>query len=89
MEAVDTTGARSGARIAAVLGRAAIVAILLSICGAGGCMRVRPYQREHLAHRSMVGDRGPGEERFERHARGAREGADGGSGDPGGGCGCN
>jgi hypothetical protein len=71
-----------------VLGRAVIVAIILSICGAG-CARVRPYQREHLAKRSMVGDQSPGEARFERHARGSREGADGGSGEPGGGCGCN
>src|SRR5687767_13957327 len=89
MEAVDTIRVRRGARIGAVLGRAVIVAIVLSICGATGCARVRPYQRENQAKRSMIGDRGPGEALFDRLARGSREGADGGSGEPGGGCGCN
>jgi len=72
-----------------VLRRTAIVAIILSICGAAGCMRVRPYQREQLARRSMTTAQSPGEARFEQHARGAREGAEGGGGEPGGGCGCN
>ncbi len=69
-------------------GRLLSVALLLSLC-AGGCMRVKPYQREHLAGRAMTSDRGPGEARFDQHARGAREGADGGGSEPGGGCGCN
>ena len=55
----------------------------------GGCARVKPWQREDLARRSMVDDREKGEKRFEQHARGSREGSDGGTGDPGGGCGCN
>jgi hypothetical protein len=50
---------------------------------------VKPYQREHLSRRSMVNDREPGEERFDDHARTSREGAAGGSGHAGGGCGCN
>lgn len=54
-----------------------------------GCARVKPWQREHLARRAMIDDRPPGEARFEQHGRGAREGADGGTGEPGGGCGCN
>jgi uncharacterized protein DUF4266 len=37
----------------------------------------------------MTSDRDPGEARFMEHERGAREGADGGTGQPGGGCGCN
>jgi Domain of unknown function (DUF4266) len=53
------------------------------------CAVVRPHQRENLAHRSMTHDRGPGEARFRQHENGAREGADGGTGEPGGGCGCN
>ena len=69
-------------------GRLLYVAVLLSLCG-GGCMRVKPYQREHLSRRSMTADRAPGEARFDQHARGAREGADGGGSEPGGGCGCN
>ncbi|MGE0399325.1 MAG: DUF4266 domain-containing protein [Kofleriaceae bacterium] len=37
----------------------------------------------------MTNDRDPGEARFNQHASGSREGADGGTGEPGGGCGCN
>lgn len=53
------------------------------------CARVKPYQRENLTKRAMVSDREPGERRFEQHSRGSREGADGGTGEAGGGCGCN
>jgi hypothetical protein len=58
-------------------------------CAASACAQVKPYQREHLARRAMVSDEGTGELRFHQHQRGAREGADGGTGKPGGGCGCN
>ncbi|HVV81969.1 MAG TPA: DUF4266 domain-containing protein [Kofleriaceae bacterium] len=57
--------------------------------GAGGCAVVRPYQRQDLARRSMTQDRGKGEVRADEHRASAREGAAGGTGDPGGGCGCN
>jgi len=62
------------------------VAAALSVAA---CARVKPYQREHLARRAMVSDEQPGEARFQQHARGSREGADGGTGEAGGGCGCN
>jgi hypothetical protein len=65
---------------------AAALSLLLS---AAGCARVKPYEREHLARRSMTEDREASEVRFEQHARGSREGADGGTGQAGGGCGCN
>jgi len=68
---------------------AAIAAAAVAAALAGGCARVKPYEREHLARRSMTADRAPGEARFEQHARGSREGADGGTGEAGGGCGCN
>jgi len=67
-----------------VLRRCAALLVLLSACAV-----VRPHQRENLARRSMTQDRGPGEARFRQHENGAREGADGGTGEPGGGCGCN
>ena len=54
-----------------------------------GCVRVKPYEREHLTRQSMTGERDPGQRRFSQHQTGAREGADGGTGEPGGGCGCN
>jgi hypothetical protein len=65
------------------------IALSLAFACASGCAEVRPYQREHLARRSMVSDRAAGEARFAQHARGSREGADGGTGEAGGGCGCN
>lgn len=62
---------------------------LLTLLTIGGCVRVRPHERENLARRSMVSDREAAEARFKQHERGSREGADGGTGEPGGGCGCN
>lgn len=56
---------------------------------ASGCARVKPYQREYLSEPAMVSDRTKSTRRFEQHRAGAREGADGGTGEPGGGCGCN
>jgi hypothetical protein len=67
--------------------RSLILAAVL--VGGAGCSTVKPWQREDLARPAMVGDRAVGEERFDAHARAAREGAEGGSGQAGGGCGCN
>lgn len=69
--------------------RTVFVVLLVAAGVSSGCARVKPYQREHLARRSMTADRDSGESRFEQHARGSREGADGGTGEAGGGCGCN
>jgi hypothetical protein len=62
--------------------------IALGVAGTG-CVRVKAHQRGNLAKRSMTNDREAGEARFGQHATGSREGADGGTGQPGGGCGCN
>jgi hypothetical protein len=62
---------------------------LVTITLLGGCLRVKPHQREDLSRRAMIQDRDPGERRFTQHQTGSREGADGGTGEPGGGCGCN
>lgn len=69
--------------------RTALAFLVLSLAGAAGCATVRPHEREYLSRRGMVSDRDPGERRFEQHQTGSREGADGGTGEPGGGCGCN
>jgi hypothetical protein len=66
-----------------------LVVILAAILGTASCVRVRAHARENLAKRSMTNDRDPGERRFGQHQTGSREGADGGTGEPGGGCGCN
>jgi len=50
---------------------------------------VKAHQRGDLAKRAMTNDRDTGESRFQEHARVSREGASGGTGEPGGGCGCN
>jgi len=63
-----------------------LVAVLVSL---SGCVVVRANQREFHARRAMTNDRDPGEVRFGQHQTGSREGADGGTGQPGGGCGCN
>ena len=66
------------------------ISIYLTIAlGGSGCVVVHAHQRENLAKRAMTNDRDTGETRFGQHERGAREGADGGTGQPGGGCGCN
>lgn len=57
--------------------------------GSSGCVVVHAHERGHLAKRAMTNDRDTGEARFADHERGAREGAEGGNGQPGGGCGCN
>jgi len=64
------------------------LAILVTI-STSGCVMVKAHQRGNLAKRAMTNDRDPGEARFGQHATGSREGADGGTGQPGGGCGCN
>jgi len=63
--------------------------VLVVSFGLGGCVVVHAHQRENLAKRPMTNDRDTGETRFGAHERGAREGAEGGTGQPGGGCGCN
>lgn len=65
------------------------IAVALAISAAGGCVVVRAHQRGNLSKRAMTNDKDVGEARFQNHERGAREGADGGTGQPGGGCGCN
>jgi hypothetical protein len=65
------------------------IALAIACVSSSGCVVVRAHQRENLAKRSMTNDQDPGETRFRQHERGSREGADGGTGQPGGGCGCN
>jgi hypothetical protein len=70
----------------------ALLLLALLSSQASGCAHappVRPWQRGYLAKRAMQFDDGL-EGRFRQHLfGGAREGADGGYGHVGGGCGCN
>lgn len=73
-------------------GRRAWLVATLALAAAAGCAHappVQPWQREHLAKRALRFDADPVEDRFRQHWLGAREGADLGFGQPGGGCGCN
>jgi hypothetical protein len=70
--------------------RAILVGVLLA---AGGCSTakwtVKPHQRELLADRIMQPDGNPQETSADEHTLANREGAIGGTGTSGGGCGCN
>jgi hypothetical protein len=68
---------------------AVALAVTLAVIGGPGCVVVHAHERGHLAKRAMTDDRDTGEARFGEHERGSREGAEGGGGQPGGGCGCN
>lgn len=63
------------------------VAFILWVGGSPGCARLKPYQRERLAHPTMLlGETaGPGE----AHVYAIQEGAVGGGSAVEGGCGCN
>jgi len=50
---------------------------------------VKPYERENIADPIMAWDRDPVSSSYMRHVYEAREGARGGAGASGGGCGCN
>ena len=56
---------------------------------AAGCVGVKPYERELLAKPTMTFQPDPHEDVLDLHMLEAREGAVGGYGSAGGGCGCN
>jgi hypothetical protein len=60
-------------------------------CSAAGCGRfaVRASEKEHLADRTMRFDADSHEAAADEHVLSNREGAAGGRGTGGGGCGCN
>lgn len=72
-----------------------IARLLLLLLGAllvatsAGCVRVRPWERELLAGRTMRTADDPAEERLDGHVTEYREGSFGGESVGGGGCGCN
>jgi hypothetical protein len=53
------------------------------------CSTVAPFEREHLARAAMDFESEGGETAFRAHVHDSREGATGGHGSTGGGCGCN
>ena len=65
------------------------VLLVLALACAAGCVRVKPYERELLAKPTMTFQPDPHEDVLDLHMLEAREGAVGGYGSAGGGCGCN
>ncbi len=65
------------------------VAFVCASALAAGCATVSPYQREFLARPAMDFAREDDETAFRAHVHDSREGATGGHGSTGGGCGCN
>lgn len=66
-----------------------ILFALVALTSLSGCFTVAPYQREHLANPTMNVEHEEGESGFQAHVFDSREGATGGLGSTGGGCGCN
>ena len=69
-----------------------LAALLAIAATATGCAMVKPVQaweKGTLAKPAMLIDGDPLESRFNEHIYASREGASGGSGVGGGGCGCN
>ncbi len=73
------------------IGRTLLAALLLA--GLSGCGNiepwVKPYERDRLADPIMALDTDPVSSSYLQHVYEAREGARGGEGAAGGGCGCN
>jgi hypothetical protein len=63
--------------------------VALAACLLGGCVTVRPFEREVLAREDMTFDGNEAVAGAEAHSADTREGSSGGFGAGGGGCGCN
>lgn len=68
---------------------AGLVAALFAALALGGCVTVRPEEREFLADPSMTFGSGGEALVHEEHVLSNREGSTGGGSVTGGGCGCN
>lgn len=68
---------------------ARLVVCIASLAVLASCVRAQPWQRERLAKPIMSMQDDPDEAVLEQHFLQAREGATGGFGSAGGGCGCN
>jgi hypothetical protein len=69
--------------------RAILLALLVAAAAACGRHAVRASEKEFLADQIMVFDTDPAEAAADDHILSNREGATGGHGAAGGGCGCN
>jgi len=65
------------------------VAAAVFLCGCESMPKVQPWQKGNLAKPEMAFDSDTLETRFADHTYFSKEGASGGAGVGGGGCGCN
>ena len=63
--------------------------LMLAVSMLPACVSVAPYQRGLLTRPAMSTDFEANETSFRAHVHDSREGATGGFGSTGGGCGCN
>jgi hypothetical protein len=68
-----------------------LLGVVLTSAGCGGGLQpwVKPYERDRLADPIMSWDRDAISSAYIEHVQESREGARGGTGAAGGGCGCN
>ncbi len=66
-----------------------LILFIASVAGLAGCANVKPWQRGTLSDFTMRADRDPMGIALSEHMYFSREGAAGGRGVGGGGCGCN
>ncbi len=74
-----------------LISRILLTTVLLAVLSACSPIEpwVKPYERDHLADPIMSLDPDPVSTAYMQHVFEAREGARGGEGSAGGGCGCN
>lgn len=69
--------------------RSVCLAVALACVALAGCVTVPAYRREYLSRPAMDFAQEDSETSFRAHVHDSREGATGGHGSTGGGCGCN
>jgi hypothetical protein len=66
-----------------------LLLIIACVAALAGCSSVKPWEKGNLAKPEMAFDSDPLDARFMDHTYFSKEGASGGAGVGGGGCGCN
>jgi len=80
---------KRGVMLARAMALVVLVGAAILSSGCSRAFRVKPHQREYLADRIMRIDAEGQERAAQNHVLVSREGAIGGMGTVGGGCGCN
>jgi len=66
-----------------------LLMVMLALSGCSIGQAVQPWEKETLARHEMTFEGDPLETRYDEHIYSSKEGASGGAGVGGGGCGCN